>query len=700
MSTATAAVPASLDTATDTTRVVPIRDLHTHPAQMRTVHTTSAMAALTLQVLQAGGVADWQPIVAAPRTDTDGYYIISGHRRRLALLFSWALVDAYPAMQTTLTVEQVEAFLGTLIAEHTTIEAAADTLLSTYANHTITIHLFTGDLKAQVLALQRANYGADAPDPLGIAKSFHAALATGSNEREIARNAGQSIGYVKKHLALLRVPPDLAHAIAAGTLLLSLAELVAEVQPEQARIGMAQFILANVAHITVEGVRESVIRFKAWDQFRTMPMSVAHQGQRNMIRILATLWQRTLSTDATRAWASAALLIYRNVSPHAPWENQAAYSEWVKALGGEMYYHEESGIAWDTLVKDCLTEVACETCPLYTLPSHLLSRDLSDRSDALGRPCRTPERDHYTRCINGFAPGDLVEVRVPFEWATHPGITKQGSHYVVISIDTLEQAWQAQHAAESVQEPDDIPDVTTDTGDTTPEAITSSLPAPVAGTVSTVGTPAPSSVPTSPTATPEPKGPAPISVMRAQIREYMEHHTGQAWQHPFATPCSTCQHRLTKSPTKDESVPHCAWASRLRTVRFTHLVNVDNALSIPVCHQYAPLRAWQDAIPPHPTPTPLPREYMLAQIRQHATTRGESQAFEFLTGRPMSPDSYSGWFATQLQEAIGTLSDAQLFTLFVWSLAEYDRHHQRRPFWLPADGQCSTFIPVSEISWR
>ena len=74
---------------------------------------------------------------------------------------------------------------------------------------------------------------------------------------------------------MLRVPSDLAHAIAIGIFPLSLAELVAEVQPESARIGLAQFILANVAHVTVEGVRECVTRLKGWDQFRTMPMTVA-----------------------------------------------------------------------------------------------------------------------------------------------------------------------------------------------------------------------------------------------------------------------------------------------------------------------------------------------------------------------------------------------------------------------------------------
>ena len=73
---ATAAPLASPDTATNPTHLTQVSDLHPHPAQMRTVHTTATMAALTLQVLQAGGSADWQPIVATPRPDTDGYAML------------------------------------------------------------------------------------------------------------------------------------------------------------------------------------------------------------------------------------------------------------------------------------------------------------------------------------------------------------------------------------------------------------------------------------------------------------------------------------------------------------------------------------------------------------------------------------------------------------------------------------------------
>lgn len=679
------------------TPLVRMGDLYTHPAQMRTVYDPVAMAALTVQLLHAGGIAAWQPIVATPQPDGNGYFIVSGHRRRMALLLGWAFREeaAVPLDDESFTSDAVQAFFDSLLTQYPTIEAAAEALLPRYAEQLVPIHRFTGDLKEQILALQQANYGTDTPDPLGIAHSFHAALHAGVTERQIAHNAGQSVGYVRKHLALLRVPVALAQAIAHHTLPLSMAETVAEVQAEDAREGLSRFIVANMGQVTVEGVRACVALLKGWDQFRTPPMTIAHQGQRNMVRILATLWQRALSQDATNAWASAALLLYRNVNPHAPWESQSAYTEWVKGLGGASYHNEAEGILWEALVRDGLEEVSCATCPVQTLPPQLLARDLSDRSGVLGRPCRTPTRDYARRCINGFAPNDPLEVRVPFEWASHPGVTRQGSHYLVVGMDALEQAWLAQRAAEAV------PDTPEPDRTGTPEVAEMPDPSPPdIGTSAVAPSEQQPAPPDAPGTTPPPSEPSPVQEMRDHIRDYMTRHTEMDWRHPFATPCATCQHHLTQSPTKDPTVPPCAWAARLRSVRFTQLVSDDGALTVPVCGQYASTWVWQDRIPVHGAKPPFPREYLLAQIRAHAKTRSGTPAFEFLTGRPMGPASYTDWFETQLAEAGGHLSDKQLFTLLVWSIAEHDRAERSTAFWLPADKHLSTFIPVREIPWR
>ena len=674
--------------------LVPMGTLRTHPAQMRTVYDPVAMASLTLQVLHAGGITGWQPIVATPNPDGD-YFIVSGHRRRMALLFSWAFAEADTGASEgeTVTSEAVQTFLETLLTHHATIEGAATALLPRYAERLVPIHLFEGDKKAQILALQQANYGADTPDPLGIAHSFHAALQAGATERHIAHNAGVSLAYVKKHLALLRVPPQLANAITDNLLPLSMAEVVADVPSEVARLGVAFFVVTNAAQVTLEGVRACVARLKAWDGFRTLPMTLAHQGQRNMIRLLATLWDRAVQQDAPRAWASAALLLYRNVSPHAPWEHLSAYTEWVKVLSGEAYYREPEGILWEALVRECLTEVTCLTCPVHSLPPTLLERDLSDRSGVLGRPCRTPERDQATRCINGFAPGDPLDVRVPFEWATHPGVTKQGSHYGVTGIAALQQAWTAQRDAETVVDTPEPTHLTESQGDVEASAAPQATPASASRQ-----RPTPPSESTA--AVVQPPDPASVQEMRTRIADYMARHLEMAWRHPFATPCVTCQHHLEQSPTKDPTVPTCAWAARLRTVRFSQLVSDDGALQIPVCSQYASTGTWQDRIPVSSSQPPFPREYMIAQIRTHAKVRGGNPTFEFLTGRPMGPASYNDWFESQLTEVVGHLSDKQLFTLLVWSIAEHDRAGHPAAFWLPGDTQMSSFIPVKEIPWR
>ena len=50
----------------------------------------------------------------------------------------------------------------------------------------------------------------------------------------------------------------------------------------------------------------------------------------------------------------------------------------------------------------------------------------------------------------------------------------------------------------------------------------------------------------------------------------------------------------------------------------------------------------------------------------------------------------------QLNEQIGRLSDAQLFTLFVWTHAEW-RRAQRQPFSLPVNG--AQFAVYHEERW-
>ena len=102
---------------------------------------------------------------------------------------------------------------------------------------------------------------------------------------------------------------------------------------------------------------------------------------------------------------------------------------------------------------------------------------------------------------------------------------------------------------------------------------------------------------------------------------------------------------------------------------------------------------------------PLPRRWYLQQI-QSLTNRASSTysayddvalyPFHFLTGRPMSTlESWRGWFEAELEAQQGDLSDSQLYTLFIWTVAEWHRlcgYNDTIP--LPVDGNAQQFIPV------
>jgi hypothetical protein len=179
-----------------------------------------------------------------------------------------------------------------------------------------------------------------------------------------------------------------------------------------------------------------------------------------------------------------------------------------------------------------------------------------------------------------------------------------------------------------------------------------------------------------------------------------------AANHPFATSCGHCRHQLDKSPTKDESVPHCAWAGRLRRVSFKILEPEDKqAPRIPVCRQFAPNQPWNELIPAHSDPPGMPRDWLKEQILhlvKDANRRGNNDrnAFEFLTGRPMGAnENYNNWFSQQMESQGGNLSDAQLFTLFVWAHAEW-RRARNSQFSLPVNGHGVQFAMYRERRWQ
>ena len=678
-----------------------IRQLKTHPAQMRTIYNLESLATLTLQVFERGLDA-WQPIVATP--NGNGFHIISGHRRHMAQLLTFALQDwANEHTDTEISVEVVRTMLDTLVDSLGSLDKVVLSLLEKYGEKCISYTLFEGSQKDQILALQAANNGSEDPDMLGIAHSFRQAVIAGATPEEIARNNGQHLHFVQNHLALTEIPADLAQRIAAGKLPIGVAQAVADM-PEPKRTGLSIFILANEpGKLTAKAIKGCAATLKKWNGLN-LPLMVKHQSQRNIARALGRLWNQVVEAYPEDAYAAAAMLIYRHVHEE-PWATQEKLSLWFQALGGDTYFID-GRIHWGHVVTYLMVEVACTTCPIGQLPPQQLQADLSQgHGGPLGMPCRVGETAE--RCIHGLASNDNFDLRVPWEWSQHPGVVKDGGDYRVKSYEDLLTAWQTQAEREQQEA-----ETTGATAVATPATVDE-----VSQVISAEGSRAASTSPTDGT-TPTPLDSnaievnkfSPIVKQRTQIADYMKRHEQFAISHPLATPCSACQHRLDSSPTKDESVPHCAWASRLRNVTFKILAadgqrtNVGPSQMVPVCRQFAPNQPWSERIPAHPEPPGIPREWLKAQLlylvkaaNQHGSGRN---AFEFLTGRPMGAnENYSDWFAKQLEAQGGELSDAQLFTLFVWAHAEWQRA-KSRDFSLPLNGHGVQFALYREQPWR
>ena len=286
------------------TTTTQIQNLKRHAAQMRTQYDQEGMAALTLQVFQRG-LDQWQPIVAAPAGENGDYRIISGHRRRMAQLFAFALQDwsdEHPDQEAT--IEVTRTMIAALCEKLGSLEEAAEALLQKYGEREIPFVSFYGDRKAQVLALQAANFGREEADMLGIAHSFRQALESGASPEEIARNAGQSVYFVHNHLALTDIPAELALRIAAGELPMSVARIVADL-PEPKRTGMAIFLLANEpAALTAKEIKTCAGALKKWNGIQ-IGLTFAQQTHRNIARALARLWGQVVEAYPEDASAAA-----------------------------------------------------------------------------------------------------------------------------------------------------------------------------------------------------------------------------------------------------------------------------------------------------------------------------------------------------------------------------------------------------------
>ena len=715
-------------------QIVQLNQLVMHHGHDRTQFDLRKLAGLTLQIVQRD-IDTYAPIVAARiQTDADNQYkIVSGHRRFVARILAYGVLEwsALPDNQAKLTeqggidtafveglLQQIVqaivpqaatdptlGFASVLSAE--TIHQTIVELLKLYGTRETEIVLFDGSPKAQLLALQAANSNRENPDPLGLAQSYLAAVEAGATPQEIARNSGISAEIVLNHLALTELPPELAAQIANGNLPISIARIISSV-PVHIGDGLAAFVLQGVQASrppTVKQLKQTAKRLKTWEGIQLPMTGFQKQSQRNIARCLATLWQQSLSADPVYAWSAAAEMA-SNDSLADPWLDRERTLRWFQLLDtAKTYVQSDGSLNWNTIVETLLTTINCTTCPIGNLPRQRLHSDIGgQRDDATGMPCRFHPVGEHSHCLHGYTPNDPLQVPVPFDWATHTGIIQAGGSYHAPSWTTLEEAWKAQQAAEAADaaqlakqaaDTAQFPGVDPNRGDS---AETQNIPA------TSPAQPA-AAAPSKPKTSAD-------SHSQKQIRAYMQRHTKQNSQHPFATPCATCQHKLETSPVKSKpKAPHCAWAKGSRAVSFTELTATDDKAgfeSVSICRQYAPQADWQTLIPPYPQAVTMPRLWIVQQIElflalavsqsQPTGHAGKVKQFplEFLTGRPMaSTASHSQWAKERFSAEQGNLSLQQLWTLYIWTVAEYQRV-THNPIVLPVNGQSAQFVAVKE----
>jgi len=672
------------------TVTVPIRSLREHPAQMRTEMKPGEMAKLVLQVYERG-LSPHQPIIVADNGDGT-YRVVSGHRRWLAALlaaevkaradgknddvdldfvrqviFEFAArpgeVGVCPFCQELL--EEFRGEKGWCASCRGWVEAQVEQrdlpspvalleaygpLMERYGDLEVPVVLFEGDEKAEILALQAANFGHETPDLLGQARSYTAALQAGATVAEIAANTGQAVSRVEAVVSLTRVPEDLAQAVAAGEFALGVAAAVARLRNEAQREGVTRCILER-GRCTVEQAGEIASALRKWKPPTVSLDPEVTPHDRNEARVIAALWARLRREDAVSAWYTAARTIG---------DRKSSLYAWMRWLGIEGNRRD--------LLYELVPEARCENCQL---------RDLLREAPPFSYPHYPCQEEKEAKpCFNGVFGQDPFYLQVPFGWEEYPGV-QRGLHGSPVCLSPED----FRHALEAAAERDEATDPGQEDDFTGSYGYAYSPP----------GTKVEN-----------------IAEQRALIRSYMEHHDGMSGgRHPVATRCDDCRYHLEHSPTKDPTVPPCQWAARRHRVEFLVRAPVEGeGPEIPLCRQFAPTRSWNDVIPEHPVPPGVPRVWMVAVMREmtkeveryKAAASDSRLVCEYLTGRPLkAAESHKGWFVEGLEREIGNLSDGQLWTLFMWVTADWMWNREFRYLLPLPDGRVLLY---AERAWQ
>ena len=532
---------------------VPARSLREHPAQMRTEMDPEEMARLVLQVYERGLDAH-QPIVVAANGDGT-YRVVSGHRRWLAALLAQEVkvraggkadgVDLDFARQVVCEFAARPAEVTVCASCGEPLEIVRDTeeewcprcaswvemrvemrdrpsasvlpglyvpLAERHGDLEIPVALFEGSekepvlslSKEEILLLQAANFGQEAPDLLGQARSYAAALKAGATAGEIAAHTGQPVSRVETVLALSRVPEPLARAVAAGEIALGVTAAVARLRKGAQREGLAHYVLEQ--DVTVEEAQRLATALHKWKPPAVSLDPETTPPARNQARLVGALWAEVHAADPARAWYAAAWAIGSRKASLLAW------SHWLGAEESER----------DLLFR-LVPEAHCENCCL---------RELLQVAPLFSYPCYPCQRtDEAGACFQAICGQDPFYLQVPFEWEGYPGVERAGGGSGVPVCRSPEGFRQTLATATA--------------GDDGGEGASGRDADPVAPARAEGMVPGVAGVDN-------------VAAQRALIGSYMAHHAeASGARHPLATRCEDCRYRLAGSPTKDPTVPPC-----------------------------------------------------------------------------------------------------------------------------------------------
>lgn len=663
--------------------------LKTHPAQMRTTYNLEKLAELVVKIFHQG-LHEWQPILIG-KNGSDRAPIISGHRRHLAVTFSqylpvWLKEEEIGVETEKISIQQVNQMLNALVKSENNIAFAADMetavsqILPQVGSLKIPVQLFSdaGDAASEMMALISSNYGGEAPDMLGEAVAFQAALLEAKAPKQIANEIGKSEKYVTDRVALVNIDQELAKLIVSGKFSLAVATAVSGLENAEKKAGLTRYILAKQDELSVGEIIKIAKKLKAWPGLSMPLIFEGNQTKRNMARILIRMWNNAIENFPEASWAAASMFIHRQAHKD-PWMNKNHFELWVKSFGNGTYF-VDSKIIWDKLVHELLAEVSCETCPLSKVaaPQELRNK-ITTQSGALGMPCRLGQKG--TNCLHGFTSTDSILIRVPAAWAGLDDVEGEAGTYQVKGIEAFEAAQLAQIKREQKEEEAEILETEKAAPATTTQVAKGNAQLSNAVDVEK---------------TSQPRAKKPVDKKRAAIRLFMESHQHLATAHPWATVCANCQNKRTDSPVKDPKVPYCNWAKG----GVSAPINVwmpkqesDSGPHIPYCRQYLPIQKWKEVIPENPSPPGMSRVWMVKQIQTHykraaTSSSDEERPLLFLIGRPLaSNDSNRDWFSKQLKKQADTLTDGQLWTLCIWVINRWNGTGREQAFPVVGDGQ-------------